>query len=189
MAKLQSERRLPAQDYETIYILRPTTQAKEAEAANSRVTEIIERESGKVTKVDVWGKRKLAYPVSKHSRGIFVYTRYLGQGGLVHELERNLRIMDEVIRYQTIRLGEGPEIEGVEVDTEELKYVAAEADDGEESMTPEQRLRIPQDGGRRRREEARASSRDEEASADDSSDDKKDAETVSKDEKKEEAES
>ncbi len=181
MAIQQSERRLPAQDYETIYILRPTTQAKAAEAANSRVTEIIERESGKVTKVDVWGKRRLAYPIQKHSRGIFVYTRYLGQGGLVHELERNLRIMDEVIRYQTVRIGEGPDIEGVQIDSEELKYVAAEADEGEENLTPEQRLRIPEDGGSRRRrgEEARASSRDDDddASDDDSNDSDNDDDT------------
>lgn len=163
MATQQSERRVPAQDYETIYILRPTTQAKDAETANARVTEIIEREQGKVTKVDVWGKRRLAYPIDKHSRGIFVYTRYLGRGGLVHELERNLRIMDEVIRYQTVRLGEGPELETVSVDPEELKYVAAEADSGEENLTPEQRLRIPEDtGGRRRRDEARASASDDE---------------------------
>lgn len=174
MAIQQSERRLPAQDYETIYILRPTTQAKDAESANARVTEIIEREQGKVTKVDVWGKRRLAYPIAKHSRGIFVYTRYLGRGGLVHELERNLRIMDEVIRYQTVRVGEGPELESVAVDPEELKYVAAEADSGDENLTPEQRLRIPEDtgGGRRRRDEARAAASDD---GDDRSDSDRDS--------------
>ena len=53
-----------------------------------------------------WGKKKLAYPIAKHTRGIYVQAHYLGQGGLVAEVERNLRISESVLRYMTIRIGQ-----------------------------------------------------------------------------------
>ncbi|MCA9581635.1 MAG: 30S ribosomal protein S6 [Myxococcales bacterium] len=130
-------------DYETIYILRPTTQPGAAEKCAQRIAEVIDREKGKLTKVDNWGKRQLAYPIERHSRGIFVHLRYLGQGGLVQELERNLRLVDDVIRFQTIVLGAGPEIADVAVDEEAVKFIPVEADDGNEVQTVEERLGLP----------------------------------------------
>ena len=59
---------------------------------------------GKVLTVDNWGKRKLAYEIAKQLKGIYLYWQYLGTAGLVEELERNLRMLDSVIRYHTIKL-------------------------------------------------------------------------------------
>ena len=158
-------RSLRTREYETIYILRPTTKPEDAERCASRVSEVISREKGKLTKVDNWGKRRLAYPIDGHSRGVFVYFKYLGEGGLVQEIERNLRQFDEIVRFQTVNLGAGPELDTVTVNPDEVKFLAVEADEAQEVLTVEERLGLPPDRGdhHRGREEyaARGESADE----------------------------
>jgi small subunit ribosomal protein S6 len=67
--------------------------------AEDRVTKIFKDNGGKVTKVDNWGKRKLAYPIKKSESAIYVfYTLELPAEG-VHKVENTLNITDEVIRF------------------------------------------------------------------------------------------
>jgi len=126
-----------ANDYEAIYILRPDIDAETASKVAARVTEVIARESGVLTKVESWGRRKLAYPVRKFYKGIYVYVRFLGGGGLVAEFERNLRMQkDAVLKFQTIKLSDSVEAPEVKVDSDELKFAAVEPmtdEDKEES--------------------------------------------------------
>src|SRR6187551_1751952 len=91
-----------AREYETIYILRPDIDADGAEKIGSRLAEVVGRESGRLTKVETWGRRRLAYDIAKHRRGVYVYLKYLGGGKVVAELERNLRLFDGVLKYQTV---------------------------------------------------------------------------------------
>src|SRR5262245_62968899 len=86
-------------EYETIFILRPDTQNDAIGQVNQRVRGVIEQQGGKLLKLDNWGKRKLAYEIKKELKGIYLYWQYLGSSGLVQELERNLRMLDSVIRY------------------------------------------------------------------------------------------
>lgn len=152
-----------AREYETIYILRPTVEAEDARKVSDRVTEVMNRMSGKITKVETWGMRRLAYVIDKHSRGIFVYVRYAAFGDVVAELERNLRLLDTVIRFQTIRVRDNVEMEEVEVDPEETKFDAIERGEDEVEPTTAERL------GMAEREER--SSRDERSNDDKGSDD------------------
>ncbi|MCA9601290.1 MAG: 30S ribosomal protein S6 [Polyangiales bacterium] len=138
---------LRTREYETIYILRPTAKPEDAERCASRVSEVITREKGKLTKVDNWGRRRLAYPIEGHSRGTFVYLRYLGEGGLVQELERNLRQFDQIVRFQTVKVGAGPEINTVAVDPEEVKFLPIESEEADEVLSAEERLGLPVDRG------------------------------------------
>lgn len=138
---------LRTREYETIYILRPTTKPEDAERLAQRVADVVAREKGKITKVDNWGKRRLAYPIQRNSRGIFVHVKYLGEGKLVQELERNLRQFEEIVRFQSVLLGAGPEIETVSVNPEDVKFIAVEADESEEVLTREERLGLPTDRG------------------------------------------
>ncbi len=89
-------------EYETIYILRSDVDADSAEKVQNRVSEVVGRENGKLVKVEAWGRRKLAYPVAKQKKGVYVYVKYVGKGGLVQELERNLKLADSVMKFQTI---------------------------------------------------------------------------------------
>jgi small subunit ribosomal protein S6 len=115
-----------AREYETIYILRPTVKADEASKVADRMVEVIDRLGGKITQVDNWGSRKLAYKIAKYSRGIYVYVKYVGFSDLVAEIERNLRLLEPVIRFQTIVIRDDVDMDTVEVDSEETKFLPIE---------------------------------------------------------------
>jgi small subunit ribosomal protein S6 len=126
-----------ARDYETIFILRPDTTNGDVGTVNTRLRGIVESLGGKVLKVDNWGKRKLAYEVQKQLKGIYLYWRYLGTSGLVEELERNLRMLDSVIRYYTVKIDVDvtPDARPSEVTDETWTKASETAADEEEIMT------------------------------------------------------
>jgi small subunit ribosomal protein S6 len=111
-----------AREYETIYILRPDIDADSAERLGSRLAEVIGRENGRLTKVETWGRRRLAYDITKHRRGVYVYLKYLGGGRAVAEVERNLRLTDGVLKYQTVLTGSDVETEAVAIADEDVRF-------------------------------------------------------------------
>jgi small subunit ribosomal protein S6 len=121
-----------AREYETIYILRSDVDNAGAEKVVDRARDVIARLEGTLTKLDNWGKRKLAYPIQKSNRGIFVYLKYVGYSDLVAELERNLRLLDEVVRFQTVLLEEDIDPSAVAVDPEEVQYLHVEEEEDSE---------------------------------------------------------
>jgi len=121
-----------AREYETIYILRPDVDNAAAEKIVDRAKDVIARLDGTLTKLDNWGKRKLAYPIQKSNRGIFVYLKYVGYGDLVAELERNLRLLDQVVRFQTVLLQEDIDPASVAVDPDEVQYLHVEEEEDTE---------------------------------------------------------
>lgn len=131
-----------AREYETIYILRTTVNPDEADRIAARVREIIASKQGKLLRVDNWGRRKLAYNIGKHSRGVFVYLRYAGLNDLVAELERNLRLIDDVVRHQTVQLKDRVRIDEYAVDPAELEFRRLEVATPEEEAEPELAQRL-----------------------------------------------
>jgi small subunit ribosomal protein S6 len=129
-----------AREYETIYILRPDVSTEDAAKIAARVPEVVERLGGKVTKVDNWGKRRLAYTIGRHIRGIMVYVKYVGYNDLVAEIERNLRLFDTVIRYQTVRLEGAIDLAEVVVVPEEVQFLPVEQTEDEPEPDAAQRL-------------------------------------------------
>jgi small subunit ribosomal protein S6 len=129
-----------AREYETIYILRSDIDPDAAERVATRINEVIEREKGKLLKVENWGRRKLAYQINRHKRGVYTYVRYLGGGALVKELERNLRLLDTVIRHQTVLLRSDVLVDSVAVDPEETKFTRLELPTEEEKDDSKERL-------------------------------------------------
>jgi small subunit ribosomal protein S6 len=115
-----------AREYETIYILRPDVTRDAQERVAQRMSEVLSREKGRLTSIENWGRRSLAYPVAKQKRGVYVYLKYLGGGGLVSELERNLRVLDDVVKFQTLQLRDDVEAESVVVNPEDVKFEAVE---------------------------------------------------------------
>jgi len=95
-----------AREYETIYVLRPDAGRETSENISTRVLDVISKQHGSLTRVENWGYRKLAYPVRKHGRGVYVYLKYVGDGVLVSELERNLRLQDAVLKFQTVKISD-----------------------------------------------------------------------------------
>jgi len=92
--------------YETICILHPDLTEEEVTGTIERYSALIGENGGEVTKSDHWGQRKLAYSVKGHSRGHYIYLLYTGAAETVAELERNLRILDQNIRYMTVKVND-----------------------------------------------------------------------------------
>lgn len=111
-----------AREYETIYILKPDIDADNAERIGSRVAEVVGREAGRLTKVESWGRRRLAYDIGKQRRGVYMYLKYMGTGRTVSEIERNLRLADGVLKYQTVLLRADVEVEGVAIADDDVKF-------------------------------------------------------------------
>ncbi len=99
-------------EYETVYIMRPTSAAADDKKTRERVEGIIENMGGHVLKFDNWGMRKLAYDIRDKSeqivydRGQYSYYRYIAPSNTVAEIERNLKILDSVIKWQTIKIAD-----------------------------------------------------------------------------------
>lgn len=126
MAEAQAARQNRAREYETIYVLRADVDPDGADRVATRVADVVARENGKLVKVETWGRRKLAYPVAKQRRGVYYYLKYLGGGGIVAELERNLRMVDTVVKFQTVQLRDEVEVDQVTIDPEEIKFARIE---------------------------------------------------------------
>jgi small subunit ribosomal protein S6 len=146
-----------SKEYETIYVLRPDIDADTADKVQARVSEVVVREQGQLLKVEAWGRRKLAYPVAKHRKGVYVFVRYVGKGGLVNELERNLKLQDSVLKYQTVLTRENVDVAALAaVDPEEIKFQRLELPPEEEERESRERalglLDLTPDHGRDRRE-------------------------------------
>ena len=132
---------LRTKEYETIYVLRSDVDPDTADKVQARVADVVERSNGKLVKVEAWGRRRLAYIVAKQRKGVYVYVRYLGAGALVQELERNLKLQDSVLKFQTVLLNDHVDASSVAVDPEEIKFQRLELPaEAEEAETREKAL-------------------------------------------------
>ena len=93
--------------YDLIFIARPATPEDEIRKILSVIEHACTEKGGKIEKTEHWGTRKLAYRVAKHREGIYLYQQIrTTHGELIAELERRLRVQDNVIKYLTVRLDE-----------------------------------------------------------------------------------
>ena len=92
--------------YETTLITRAEMTDDALKTLRDRMAAIVATYGGEVVMQEDWGKRKLAYPIQKETRGQYTYIVYSGKPGIVHELERNLRIHEHVLRFLTVNLAE-----------------------------------------------------------------------------------
>ena len=91
--------------YELLFILDPAMDDAAKEAAVETIKGIIAA-AGEVGETDVWGLRKLAYPIQKKSEGYYVVMRFTASPELPKELDRRLRISDSVMRHIIVNLDE-----------------------------------------------------------------------------------
>ena len=90
--------------YETIYITHPELSEEGLSALQEKLRSIMASLKGEMIKVDDWGLKKLGYELGKNTRGHYFLMEYLGAADLVRELERNLRLNDRVLKFQTVRI-------------------------------------------------------------------------------------
>ncbi len=88
--------------YESVVIINPSVEEEKLKSLVQRFTDIINSD-GKVEKVDELGKKKLAYEVKKNKEGYYIVIYFEANPSLIAELERNYRIIDEVIKFIVVK--------------------------------------------------------------------------------------
>jgi small subunit ribosomal protein S6 len=111
--------------YETIFIMDPDLEDAQAQGAIEKIKGIITQSGGEILKAEDWGKRKLAYIVKKKPRGHYLLIHFQGTPALLLELHRNFRVMDAVIKFQSIRMEEWKESSAKASPPEEIPEGAA----------------------------------------------------------------
>jgi len=91
--------------YELMFIVRPDMVEEEQNKLISTLESSVTSAGGTV-KSEIWGKRRLAYTVRKFNDGIFVLLIIEGTGAIVHEVERRLRVTEQVVKFITVRTDE-----------------------------------------------------------------------------------
>ena len=88
--------------YETGFVLSPALSEEETTQFLQQMAEIVVQKKGRMIKQDVWGKRRLAFPIKRFQEGVYVFFTYDGGGDVSVELERRFKQSDAVIRFMTV---------------------------------------------------------------------------------------
>lgn len=91
------------QAYESMVILSPGLTKEEADKLVDKYADVIKAQGGEVSKIDRMGKRKIAYEMKKQAEGTYALIVFTAPGPAVAELERQLRLSDDVLKFQTLR--------------------------------------------------------------------------------------
>ena len=90
--------------YEIGYVLNPEVSDENVKKVSDSILEIIKKAEGEVENVDEWGRRPLAYPIQKHNEGIFTFINTDVDGSVISNIERRLKLSEEVMRFIVLRL-------------------------------------------------------------------------------------
>jgi small subunit ribosomal protein S6 len=112
--------------YETIFITMTDMPAEETEELIERYKSIVTSLDGSMIKIEKWGKRRLAYPIEKRKEGFYVLFDFGAESKVVSEIERNLKIDDKVVRFQTVKIADSITPEEIEKELAESKKKAEE---------------------------------------------------------------
>ncbi len=99
-----TERRWNNLKYESIFILAPDLPDTDKDETIKKVEELITKNSGKVLETERWEKKRLAYPVKKHTQGYYVLVRLEAPVKLINPLEKFYRLSEHIIKFLTIKV-------------------------------------------------------------------------------------
>lgn len=88
--------------YETGFVLSPTLSEEETTQFVQQMAEVVAQKKGRMVKQDIWGKRRLAFPIKRFQEGVYIFFTYEGAGDISTELERRFKQTDSVIRFMTV---------------------------------------------------------------------------------------
>ena len=112
-------------DYELGFILNPEVSEEQTSAILERIEKIVKNYDGQVVKVNQWGRRRLAYPIEHHRDGNYVFIDMILTPETVLELDRTLKVSEEVMRHIVKR--RDPKAVQKEREEREARAVAAPA--------------------------------------------------------------
>jgi small subunit ribosomal protein S6 len=89
--------------YELMVIITDTIEEEEAQQVFERAKEVLAQQGGTLVDEAWWGRRRLAYEINKRDHGYYGVLDFQGTSDAVNELERQLKISDNVVRFKTVR--------------------------------------------------------------------------------------
>jgi len=92
--------------YELVYIVTPDASEQEIADLHTQIEQIVQRFGGTLDKTENWGRKRLAYDIGHHREGNYVVETITGSGELMKEIDRRLRVIDQVIRHLVVRVDE-----------------------------------------------------------------------------------
>ena len=128
--------------YETLYILSPELGDEDYKTVLNKYKDLIERKKGVIVKLDEWGKRKLAYELKKFDQGSYVLMDYCGGPGITADLERDLKLDDRVLKFQTVKLADNVDPEALVQKEKEAEKETAVTED----QAPEKEEAVQDEG-------------------------------------------
>jgi len=97
---------MASRQYELVYILPPDTTEQQVTDLHGQVEAVVSRMNGQIEKTDNWGRKRLAYEIGHNKEGVYVLEVINGSGELMKELDRRLKVLDQVIRHMIVRVDE-----------------------------------------------------------------------------------
>ncbi len=92
--------------YELVYIVSPDASDDQVNDLHTQVEAIVQRMGAQLEKTENWGRRKLAYEIGRHKEGTYVLELIVGNGEVMKEIDRRLKVSDLVIRHLVVRIDE-----------------------------------------------------------------------------------
>ena len=121
-------------NYEMISILNPELTEENIKSSIQKTEKIINKFKGELFSLDEWGKKRLAYPIQKFAEGYYVQLNFAGPNEMIQELKRVLRISEQVIRFQIIRVENAPEpAEESALGTDEIEEKKGKTEEAQEA--------------------------------------------------------
>lgn len=93
-------------EYELMFIVRPEADSDAVTGVNEQMAAWISAQGGEVLQTNVWGRRKLAYAIEKQTEGTYVVMNLRLESLALAEVERNIRLHEQILRYMFVRQGE-----------------------------------------------------------------------------------
>lgn len=137
--------------YELIYIVNPNLNGDDYQELVKKYSEIIENNKGVIIKTDEWGKQRLAYRITKFYNGVYVYVEFCTEADSIAELERNLKLDDNILKFQTVKLADQADPEELiqkEQSSGKTEEASEKSDEKEEQGSDDQKEESEVDDGK-----------------------------------------
>ena len=123
--------------YETLYLINPNLADDDYKEVLTKFNDFVEKNKGVIVKVGEWGKKTLAYEVKKFDKGYYVLLNYCGEPDLINALNREFKLDERILKYQTIKLIDSADPEALKQQSEEAGEKAGEEAADKDREEPE----------------------------------------------------
>jgi small subunit ribosomal protein S6 len=159
-------------EYEIVYLIDQECEEPKVDKIAHHYREMVGTHGGKVVRLDNWGLRRLAYPIQKKGKATYIYMLFLGNHEVVSELERNMRISEDIVRWQTVLVDDQVDPNARPEVTEVTRHAPIEersdgrrGDRPQRATAPTPMSPVPREEGSEQRGEEKAPPRSAEAAA------------------------